>query len=58
MAEIINLRTARKNKTRAEKVATAEQNRAKFGRTKAEKLKGAREKSRAEKHVDGHKREE
>ncbi|MEQ8600350.1 MAG: DUF4169 family protein [Devosia sp.] len=58
MAEIINLRTARKNKIRTEKAATAEQNRAKFGRTKTEKLKEATEKSRAEQHIDGHKREE
>jgi hypothetical protein len=57
MAEIINLRTARKNKVRTEKAATAAQNRAKYGRTKTEKLKEATEKSRSEQHVDGHQRE-
>ena len=37
MAEIINLRQVRKAKARAEKAAGAAANRAKFGRTKAEK---------------------
>ncbi|MCQ2003795.1 DUF4169 family protein [Rhizobium sp. NRK18] len=36
-AEIVNLRMARKQKTRQEKEKTAEQNRISFGRTKAEK---------------------
>lgn len=34
---VVNLRQFRKQKTRAEKDATAEQNRISFGRTKAEK---------------------
>jgi hypothetical protein len=58
MAEIINLRTARKQKARTEKEAAAEANRLKFGRTKAEKLKEAGERARSEKHIDGHKRDE
>ena len=58
MAEIINLRNARKHKARAEKAAQAEQNRILFGRTKAEKLKQAAEKAAADKHIDGHKRED
>ena len=37
MAEIVNLRQARKRKIRAEKVQTGVENRAKFGRTKGEK---------------------
>ena len=37
MAEIVNLRQARKQKARAEKEARATENRASFGRTKAEK---------------------
>ncbi|MGJ8528279.1 DUF4169 family protein [Maritalea sp.] len=37
MAEIVNLRQARKNKARSEKEINADANRAKFGRTKAEK---------------------
>lgn len=58
MAEIINLRTIRKQKARSEKENTAEANRLKFGRTKAEKLQSAAEKTKAEMHIDGHKREE
>lgn len=58
MADIINLRTARKHKARADKETQAEQNRILFGRTKAEKLKQETEKARAEKHIDAHKRDE
>lgn len=58
MADIINLRSARKQKARADKEAQSAQNRILFGRTKAEKLKEAAEKARAEKHIDGHKRDE
>lgn len=58
MAEIISLSKARKAKARTEKEAGAEANRLKFGRTRAEKLKNAAEKSRADKQVDGHKRDE
>jgi hypothetical protein len=58
MAEIISLSKARKARARSEKEAAAEANRLKFGRTKGEKLKDATEKSNAEKHIDGHKRED
>lgn len=58
MAEIINLRNARKQKARAAKEAQAEQNRTLFGRTKAEKLKQAAEKSLADRKIDGHKRDD
>jgi hypothetical protein len=58
MADIINLRQARKQKARADKDATAAGNRAKFGRTKGEKLRDAKEKAQADKHIDGHKRED
>ena len=37
MAEIINLKTFRKQKARSEKEKQAEQNRISFGRTKTEK---------------------
>ena len=57
MAEIINLRNARKQKARADKEAQAQQNRALFGQTKAEKLRRASEKALADKHVDGHKKD-
>jgi hypothetical protein len=58
VAEVVNLRQARKQKARADKDAEASQNRALFGRTKAAKLKDAAEKGRAEKHLEGHRREE
>lgn len=37
MAEVVNLRQARKTKARAQKERAAEANRASFGRTKAER---------------------
>lgn len=58
MAEIVNLRNFRKQKARTAKETEAEANRLKFGRTKAEKAIDSIEKARAEKHVDGHKRED
>ncbi len=58
MAEIVNLRTFRKQKARSDKAGAAEANRLKFGRTKAEKELVAAEKDRADKHIDGHKRED
>lgn len=58
MAEIINLRTVRKQKARAEKDVQAAQNRVLFGRTKSEKLKQSTEKALADKHIDGHKKDE
>lgn len=58
MADILSLSKARKAKARTEKEAAAEANRLKFGRTKAEKLKHASEKARADKRIDGHKRDD
>jgi hypothetical protein len=58
MAEILSLSKARKAKARIEKDATAEANRIKFGRTKAERQKLEAEKSKADRHIDGHKRED
>jgi Domain of unknown function (DUF4169) len=58
MAEIINLRNARKQKARADKEVLAEQNRILFGRTKAEKLKQSADKALAEKHIESHKRQD
>ena len=57
MADIVSLSKARKAKVRADKDTTAAANRVKFGRTKAEKLKDASEKSIAEKLIDAHKRD-
>lgn len=58
MVEIVNLRQARKKKARAGKEAEAATNRARFGRTKAEKQVEAAKKSIEDKRLDGHKREE
>lgn len=41
MAEIVNLRTARKRKARAAKEQAAAQNRTRFGRTRAERESAA-----------------
>lgn len=53
--DIVNLRHFRKSKARAEKETRAEQNRAKFGRTKAEKQLDKASKAAASRHLDGHK---
>lgn len=57
MAEIINLNRARKAKSRAEKSAQADANRAKFGRTGAEKKADALERARAKRSLDDAKRD-
>ncbi|MBB3018076.1 hypothetical protein FHR70_001116 [Microvirga lupini] len=57
MAEIINLRQARKQKARAEKEARAEQNRITFGRTKAEKTLTKVEQDMTKTRLEGHKRD-
>jgi hypothetical protein len=58
MAEIINLRNARKQKARTAKDVQAAQNRVLFGQTKAEKLRQAGEKALAEKRIEGHRKDE
>jgi hypothetical protein len=58
MAEIINLRQARKQKARAEKEARADHNRIAFGRTKAEKELTKAEKELAQRRLDSHKRDD
>ena len=57
MAEIVNLRQARKRKARDDKGKAAEANRLAFGRTKAEKQVTKLEKTRADKEFDAHKRD-
>ncbi|RED49702.1 uncharacterized protein DUF4169 [Aestuariispira insulae] len=57
MAEIINLRQARKQQKRRKKEGQAEENRARFGRTKAEKTKETQEAERIRRELDGKKRE-
>jgi hypothetical protein len=58
MAEIINLRQARKQKARAEKEARANENRIAFGRTKAEKNLSQAEQDLAKSRLDSHKRDD
>lgn len=58
MAEIINLRLARKAQKRKQADSTASANRAKFGRTKAERMNEASEQVRALRLIDGAKREQ
>ena len=53
MAEIVNLRRARKDKARAAKDTAAAENRTRFGRTKAEKRATEAERGRAETGLDG-----
>lgn len=57
MAEILSLSKARKSRLKAEKEANAAANRAKFGRTKAEKAADEAHKALTEKSIDGHKRD-
>jgi hypothetical protein len=52
MAEIINLNKVRKAKAAVDKAARAEANRAKFGRTKAQKQAEAEEAYRRTKLLD------
>ena len=56
-AEIVNLRRARKAKTRGAKETAAAEKRARFGRTKAEKQMEATERALAERAVEAHRRE-
>jgi hypothetical protein len=55
MAEIVNLRRARKQKVRAEDAARAEANRARFGTPKAERENRAAEEQRASRAHQAHK---
>ena len=57
MADIVNLRQARKRKARAEKERVAGQNRALHGRSKQDRESGGQIAVKAEKFVAGHRRE-
>ena len=58
MADIINLRVARKMKARADKERVSESNRAKFGRTKADRETGRLDEARRERQLEGCRRQE
>ena len=53
MAEIVNLRRARKDRERRAKEAEADANRRRFGRTRAEKEQDSQEKARAGREIEG-----
>ena len=55
MAEIVNLRRARKDKVRRERDNEADANRRRFGRTKAEKAADKDASARARRDIDGKK---
>jgi hypothetical protein len=57
-ADIVNLRTARKAKTRAERDKAAADNRVAFGRTKAEKKATEAERRRAVEALEAHRRDD
>lgn len=52
MAEIVNLRQARKRKSRTDEREAAAGNRARFGRTRAEKAIDAADRDRLDRTVD------
>lgn len=57
MADIVNLRAARKRRDRAEKERQAEENRVRHGQSKAGKLAARAEREREASLLDGHRRE-
>ncbi|MBB3808523.1 DUF4169 family protein [Pseudochelatococcus contaminans] len=56
MAEIINLRRARKARARTEKEAQAAENRLRFGVSALQRRTDADERDKAKRHLDGHRR--
>jgi len=58
MADIVNLKRARKAKARAEAAAQADANRISHGRTKVERKLAKAEADAATKKLDGHKRDD
>lgn len=58
MADIVNLNQARKAKAKADDKARAAENRARFGRTKAEKTLDAARMDKLRRDLDGAKRED
>lgn len=57
MADIVNLRQARKARKRVEQERAAEENRRAFGRTKAERQLQETERERAARAIEAHRRE-
>lgn len=57
MADILSLSKVRKSRAKAAKEARAQENRVKFGQTKAERAADKARTTLAEKSIDAHKRE-
>jgi Domain of unknown function (DUF4169) len=57
MSEIVNLRSARKTKGRAEAACKAAENRLRFGAPKAERERTAATRESERRHLEGHRRE-
>lgn len=57
-AEIINFRQERRRRQREARAAEAAENRARFGRTRAERERDALREAQARRNLDGHLREE
>ena len=57
-ADIINLRRVRKTRARSEQEKQAADNRIAFGRTKTEEALTKAERARADKSIEGHRRED
>ncbi|MCG7508123.1 DUF4169 family protein [Mesorhizobium retamae] len=57
MAEVVNLRQFKKGKAREQRAATADQNRALHGRSKSEKQRDKMLAEKAERRIEGHRRE-
>jgi hypothetical protein len=58
MSDIVNLRQARKARDRAEEKRRADENAARHGRTKAERLREAAEAERARRTLEAHRFED
>jgi hypothetical protein len=58
MAEIINLRAARKAKARADKETKADENRARFGRPRQEQMSTEATRDMQDRKLDAHRRED
>jgi hypothetical protein len=58
MADVVNLRLARKRKAREERERHADENRARYGRTGTERRRDAAEEARLKRHLDEHRRED
>lgn len=58
MVEIVNLRQARKRKERGRREITAQENRARYGRSKAETNLEAAQRTLDAARLDGHRRDD